>query len=372
METALNKLLAEKRGTIGERRRKKILTNTRTLERLAGKPIDSVLKKMNSVHALAEKIAVQGYTPATQSDLRLMLKMLWKVANGYHQADRPSEVHWIKIGVKRKDRKHPKLISEDELQRMLKVVGVRDRAIMSLLYECGLRPSELLALKKTDLDFMKEGVRVHVPEGTKTGARDILAGGNAEPALANWLNAHPVKKQDALLFPAEYGTGNFKMMTTDGLTKMVRTAAARAGIQRRIKTYDFRHTAATINAKFFSEAQLRKYMGWTQDSTMAAVYVDMSGRDTDEGVARKHNKPVEAVKNETKTEPKLCKRCGKTNMHDAELCAYCGLSFDKDKAKTDFLSMQEQLKTLEAERKTDREELAKLARLVVKIAGKKE
>ena len=344
MEKTLDILLREKRGTIGTRRIMKMVSNTRTLERLAGKPIEDVLQNMDDVHILAEKIAApNGFTPATQSDLRLMLKMLWKTANGCHQLDRPRDVHWLKIGVARKDRKHPKLISEDELNRMLKVAGVRDRAIISLLYECGLRPSELLLLKKSDLDFMDKGVRIHVPEGTKTGARDILAGGNAEPSLANWLNAHPIKKNDALLFPSEYGRGNYRQMCVENLNKMIKTIAVKAGITRRIKTYDFRHTAATINAKFFSEAQLRKYMGWTQDSTMAAIYVDMSGRDTDDGVARKHNKPVEQVKNETKTEPKLCKRCGKTNMHDAEMCAYCGLSFDKEQAKSDFISMQEEM-----------------------------
>ncbi len=383
MGKTLDKLLEEKRGTIKARRIKKILTNTRTLEKLAGRPIEDILKSMEKVHELAEKIDsykyapnkksdLRQYAPNTKSDLRLMLKMLWKVANGYHQADRPSEVHWIKIGVARKDMKHPKLINEDELKKMLKVAGVRDRAAISLLYECGLRPSEILSLKKSDLEFIDKGVRVHIPEGTKTGARDILAGGNAEPALANWLNAHPIKKQDALLFPSEYGTGNFKLMTTDGLNKMIRTTAAKAGIARRIKTYDFRHTAATINARFFSEAQLRKYMGWTQDSTMAAVYVDMSGRDTDDGVARKHNKPVEPIKNEAKTEPKVCKRCNKTNMHDAEMCAYCGLSFDKEKAKRDMLSMQDELAAIKKENETTKRDVERLMLMLgkTKIANK--
>lgn len=325
----------------------KMRTNTRTLEKLAGKPVDSVLKSMDDVHKLAEKITASKYTPNTQSDLRLMLKLLWKVAHGYQREDRAREVHWIKIGVPRKDMKHPKLISEDDLKKMLVVSAVRERAILQLLYETGLRPSELLALKKNDLDFVKEGVRVHVPEGTKTGARDILAGGSAEPALANWLNAHPIRKQDALLFPSEHGHGNFRQMCVENLNQVIQNTAKKAGLTRKIKTYDFRHTAATINAKFFSEAQLRYYMGWTQDSTMAAVYVQMSGKDTDSGVAKKHDKPVVELHEKSYVEPKKCKRCEKVNMHDAEMCAYCGLSFDKAKAKTDMLSMQERLTELE-------------------------
>lgn len=352
MTSILDKLLAEKRGLIGERRIRKMVSNTRTIERLAGKPLDTALNNMDDVHAIAESIAAPGkYTPATQSDLRLMLKLLWKAAQGYETEDRPKEVRWLKVGVKRKDRKHPKRISEEELKKMLKVAGVRDRAILQLLYETGLRPSELTALKKSDLEFVKEGVRIHVPEGTKTGARDILAGGNAEPALANWINAHPIKKHDAILFPSEYGTGNFRQMCVENLNKMVRTTAEKAGIPRKLKTYDFRHTAASINAKFFSEAQLRQYMGWTQDSQMAAVYVALSGRDTDDGVARKHNKPVIEAHEKPQVEPKKCRRCDKINMHDAEMCAYCGLSFDKEKAKSDMMSVMERLKKLEAAQK---------------------
>lgn len=347
MTKALDKLLQEKRGTIGERRITKIITNTRTLERLAGKPIDDALESMNDVHLIAERIAAPGkYTPATQSDLRLMLKLLWKAAHGYEGEDRPKEVRWIKVGVPRKDRKHPKRITEDELKRMLKVAGVRDRAILQLLYETGLRPSEILALKKSDLEFITEGVRVHVPEGTKTGARDILAAGDAEPALANWINAHPIKAHDALLFPSEYGRGNFRHMGTANLNKQIKEIAKNAGIERRLKTYDFRHTAATINAKIFSDASLKTYMGWTPDSKMAAVYVNLSGKDTDPDVARKHHKPVEQPK-EKPAEPKTCKRCRKVNMHDAEMCAYCGLSFDKDKAKVYMLSMEDRIKKLE-------------------------
>jgi len=344
MVIALDKLLAEKRGRIGERRIKKMISNTHTIERLAGKPLDTALKDMDEVHAIAEKIAEpHGYTPATQSDLRLMLKLLWKASHGYETEDRPKEVRWIKVGVSRKDRKHPTRISEDELKKMLAVAGVRDRAILQLLYESGLRPSELLVLKKSDLEFVKEGVRIHVPEGTKTGARDILAGGDAEPALANWLNAHPIRKHDALLFPSEYGRGNFRQMCVENLNKQIKNIASKAGITRNIKTYDFRHTSATINSKFFSDQQLKAYMGWNEDSKMASVYVALSGKDLDDGVARKHNKPVKEDKETPKVEPKKCKRCEKINMHDAEMCAYCGLSFDKAQAKSDMLSMQDEI-----------------------------
>jgi len=224
MGKALELLIKNKRGTIGKRRIEKYHINTRTLERLAGEPIDKVLPSMDKIRALAEKIDGSKYEAWTKSDFRLMLKMLWKAVNGYDSQDNPKEIRWLKVGIARKDKKHAKELSESDLQKMLKIAGVRDKAILMLLFEAGLRPSELLCLKKSELDFTDDGVQVNIPPGTKTGARTCLVV-DAEPALANWINAHPLKKADALLFPSEYGTGNFKQMTVENLNKTIKTIA---------------------------------------------------------------------------------------------------------------------------------------------------
>gem|GEM_PF-1538649 len=359
MDKALKLLINNKRGTIGTRRIAKYHTNTKTLEKLAGEPIDDVLGSMDKVKKLSEKIDLSDYQAWTKSDFRLMLKMLWKAVNGYDNLDNPKEIRWLKVGVARKDKKHPKEVSEADLQKMLKIAGVRDRAILMLLYEAGLRPSELLCLKKSELEFVKEGVQVSIPPGTKTGARTILVV-DAEPFLANWINAHPLKKADGLLFPSEYGTGNFRQMTVENLNKTIKTLARRAGVTRRIKTYDMRHTSANINATYMTEPQLREYYGWTDDSVMTATYVQVKKKDVDTAKLKHHNKPVEIEAEKSKTAPKVCKRCNKTNMHDAEMCSYCGLSFDKEKAKSDMLTMQTQLAVLLEEQKRMKKEMEQL------------
>lgn len=343
MKGALDRLISLKTGSIGERRISKYHTNTATLEKLAGKPIDTVLKSMAQVKKLAETIDQSQYQAWTKSDFRLMLKMLWKAVNGYDSQDNPKEIRWLKVGIKRKDKKHPKEITDDELQKMLKVANVRDKAMLMLLFEGGLRPSELLCLTKDRLEFTKQGVQVNIPPGTKTGERTILII-DAEPALANWLNAHPLKKADALLFPSQYGTGNYKQMTVENLNKTIKKMAKLAGLTRKIKTYDLRHTSANINATYMTEPQLRDYYGWTDDSTMTATYVKTKKKDVDNSKLKHHNQPVETEKTESKTAPRICQRCGKTNMHDAAMCAYCGLPVDKDKAKKAELEMQEKLK----------------------------
>ena len=358
---ATHPLLELKRGIISKGRAKKYISNTRTLEMVAGAPLDTVLTDLEKTRRLGEKIESSEYTPATRSDLRLLMKMLWKIANGHDLEDRPKEIRWLKVGIARKDMKHPKKISEDEFKRMLAAAGGRDKAILSILYECGLRPHELLSLKKNSIEFCKEGARISVPEGTKTGARNILVI-DSEPAIAGWLAAHPLKGDNAPLFPAQSGKNFSRQMGTVALNNMIKSLAVKAGITRQMKTYALRHTAATKLASILTDAQMKAYFGWTQDSRMASVYINISGRDVDSPLLAAHGKKVDKTELEGKLEPKICKRCGKQNAHDATMCQYCGLSVDKEKIKSDMLSMQEELAQMKARDKKKDAELERVGK----------
>jgi len=373
MASILERLLEKKKKGIADLRRQKYISNSNTLEKLAGEPLDAVLPNMKKVEALEERINRAEYAAWTKSDLKLLLKMLWKEANGHDQEDQPKEIRWLKVGVPRKDKKHPKKISEEEITKMLKAAKGRDKAIIHLLYEAGLRPHELLSLKKSDVEFTKEGARIHVPEGTKTGARDILVI-DCEPVLAGWCASHSSRSDEAVLFPASVGPHAFGAMSTVALNKIVKSVAKRAGVNRRIKPYDFRHTAASRLATILTDAQMKAYFGWTQDSSMAATYIDISGRDVDAPILAAHGRKTDRHEIEGKMEPQMCKRCGKQNAHDAQMCQYCGLSFNKEQAKSDMLSMQQEIKKMHEEqermRKEMKEMLASAAREAVGTARK--
>ncbi|MFA5929461.1 MAG: tyrosine-type recombinase/integrase [Candidatus Micrarchaeia archaeon] len=339
---ALEQLIELKKRTVGDVRIYKYLTYGKMLQRLSPEKLDVSLKDMKKTVALADKINRSHYAAWTKKDLRLQLKLMWKLANGYDLEDTPKEIRWVKCSLARRDRKLPKnLFTDEEIKKMLKVANLRNRAIISLLYESGLRNSELCALKKNDVEFIKEGARIHVPEGTKTGSRSILII-DSEPLLASWLASHPIKKDDAPLFVSIHSK-KIKPMCKENIIKLLKLTAIDAGITHRVYPHLLRHSSATKLAKHLTEAQMKAYFGWGQDSSMAATYVHLSGKDTDAGILTMHNKPVEKEKAENKLEPQICKRCGKTNMHDVKMCGYCGLSFDKNEAKSDNLSMQEEM-----------------------------
>ena len=340
----------------------------RGLERLGGTPLPKVLSSKKNLEALVGKINRSKYEAWTKSDYKILLKQLWKMQNGLEQTERPKETEWIKTGVSSSEKKLPKnLITQSEAQKMVATSkSARDKSLVMLLFECGLRVGEVATLKKSSLQFIEKGVRLNVKG--KTGERRILAVDTA-PYLANWLNQHPTKGED-YVFVGEHWIKNPKqgrkhvkvycMITEAGIAKILRQVAEAAGLTKHIYPHLFRHSCATRLAKYLSEQELKSYFGWTPNSHMASVYVHLSGEDVDDALLRMHGmtKPKEAEEN--KLAPRICKRCAKQNSSDASLCQYCGLPFDKEKAMRDELAMQEEMAAMRKEQATTRKQLKQL------------
>lgn len=341
---------------IGKLREAKLISNARTLEKLAGEPLEKVVGSMEKTEKLADKIADSQYRAWTKSDYRTLLKQLWKIANNYDLDDAPKEIRWLKTGVPKRDKSSPKnLMTQDEIVAMMKHANPKQAAMIAVLFDAGLRVSELIAMKKSDVEFIKDGVRLHVPAGTKTGARDILAV-DCAPHLAKWLSVHTIPGDNAPLFPSEPWARHYGTFTSAGVNKLLKEVARKAGIKKRIHPHLFRHSAATRMAKHLTESALKAYFGWVGDSDMAAVYVHLSGRDVDGQVLAMHGKSQPKEKEEDKLAPLNCDRCGRTLAHDAKLCDKCGWPTDANKAKMADLELQAKIKRFD-------EMEARLARL---------
>lgn len=129
-------------------------------------------------------------------------------------------------------------------------VGLRDRAMLELLYASGLRISEALGLDTGDLSFVTESVRV-IGKGDRE--RVVPVGEVALAAIERYLAAgRPVlaAKADGRR-PAAGGTGALFLTThARRLSRMeawraVRRSALRAGITRHVSPHTLRHSFAT-------------------------------------------------------------------------------------------------------------------------------
>lgn len=154
-----------------------------------------------------------------------------------------------KINAPKLSRKLPVVLNVNEIDNILEVpdtndkYGLRDKAILETLYACGLRVSELINLRISDLYLKEEVIRVF---GKGSKERLVPIGRSA----IKWLNKYLTKsrpllekklKSENIVFLNTRGTKFSRM----GLWKIICFCAKQAGIEKEVHPHTFRHSFAT-------------------------------------------------------------------------------------------------------------------------------
>jgi integrase/recombinase XerD len=146
-------------------------------------------------------------------------------------------------------RKLPEILSIEEIDRIMAMIdlskpeGRRNRAMLEVLYSCGLRVSELTGLRLSHIYFDKGFVRI-IGKGGKE--RLVPIGRTALREIHNYLpdrNALPriEKGHEDVLFLNRRGKGLSRVMVFN----IIKDLAAAAGISKSISPHTFRHSFAT-------------------------------------------------------------------------------------------------------------------------------
>jgi len=166
-------------------------------------------------------------------------------------------------GDKRKDRK-PEILTEDEIFRMIEAAKhPRDKALIALGYEAGLRVSELAGIKWKDIEWDDNLTKVKVRG--KTGERKIPIVITAK-YLREWMKCHPCYDgadvdPDAYVF-VNIGSPRYSQpMEYRMINKIIKKAAKNAGIKKRVHPYMLRHSRATVLANHLTEHQMNVFFG---------------------------------------------------------------------------------------------------------------
>ncbi|WP_370575726.1 tyrosine-type recombinase/integrase [Methanomethylovorans sp.] len=222
------------------------------------------------------------------------------------------------------------LLTKEEIKLLIdNAANPRDKALISLVYESGARLGELLAQRIKHIAPHEKGTYIHFPEG-KTGARKILVIFSGM-YLNQWLINHPERdNREAFLWCQLFPPHN--PISATAFRRVLTRAADRAGIQKKVNPHAFRHAQATELAKDFTEQQMKQYLGWAQDSKMAAVYVHLSGRDMDAAVLAKNG--IEIEKRDTRLKADECPRCHKMIPPEVMFCGFCGLPLTAETVNT--------------------------------------
>ena len=144
----------------------------------------------------------------------------------------------------REPRKLPVVLSPEEVARLLDAApGLKYRAALSVAYGAGLRASEVVSLKLTNIDSSRMVIRVEQGKGRKDRYAML-----SEPLLdllrAWWLAARErdVMLPGGWLFP---GQNPVNPLTTRQLRRAFDDAKAAAGIDKRVSLHTLRHCFAT-------------------------------------------------------------------------------------------------------------------------------
>lgn len=148
----------------------------------------------------------------------------------------------------RTGRRLPKVLGRRQVEALLAAPdagvrgGLRDRALLELLYGCGLRVSELCGLDLPDLDAREQLVRVR---GKGSKERIVPVGGPALDAVDRYLRGERGellgrKRSSALLLNARGGR-----LSRVGVWTILRRHAAAAGLPAGTSPHVLRHTYAT-------------------------------------------------------------------------------------------------------------------------------
>ncbi len=293
----------------------KHLTQLKVIAEMVGQDFKGVSKQ--DMMMLVGRIERTDRKETTKQDYKKLLRKFFR------WLEKGDVIDWIKTPLRNESRKLPDdLLSEEEIGKMIKVCEhPRDRALIACLYESGARISEIGNLKVKHVKFDQYGA-VLIVDG-KTGMRRVRII-SSSPYLAAWLDNHPFRDNPEAFVWIGIGTvGRKEPLRYDAIRMMLKDIAKMAGINKRIHPHLFRHSRSTLLAKYLTEAQMNKYLGWVQGSKMAAIYVHLSGRDVDNALLKMHGMAADDAK-EVQMSPKKCVRCSTMNAPTSKFCHKCG------------------------------------------------
>ena len=139
----------------------------------------------------------------------------------------------------------PSVLSVEEVEAIMSAVdvtswiGLRDRALLEVLYGCGLRVSEAVGLTAANL-YLDEGFVRVIGKGDKE--RLVPIGELASDALITYMDSRPLEySRKETVFVNRYGDP----LSRVSAFKMVKRAVLLAGVGKEVSPHTFRHSFAT-------------------------------------------------------------------------------------------------------------------------------
>ncbi len=261
----------------------------RDLAALAGSLGDVSVARIDarSLRRHFSRLEAQGHAASTRARAQSAISRLLAFLRGEGAlANDPL----AELGRPRRGRKVPRVLSTQEVTMLIEApdespLGIRDRAILEILYAAGLRVSELTALRLSDLQLESRACRV---QGKGRRERLALLG---EPAV-HWLSRYLEEVRprwqrgsgDEHVFISRRGT----KLTRQSVWYRVRHYGRRAGVVQELTPHVLRHSFATHLLEGGADLRAIQEMLGHADIGTTEIYTHVSRKRLHDLVESRH------------------------------------------------------------------------------------
>lgn len=278
-------------------------------KRAKGKSANTLRCYLSSFHAIS-KLSPKPLLKSTKKDvqkLQIAIREKYKdptiylhvIRNflSYHGKDSVASFISLSFKKSKRDWQDPeKVLNRSDVGRMLSVTrDVRDRCLISMLWDSGGRAHEIASIQNGDLERKNDSngkliFTLWFRKQKVAGEERRIPLYESSKYILRWLRAHPdPENKEATLFPsAGRQVKELSPIHTNTIRDIVRIAGRLAKIEKPTHPHSFRHGRATdLKMRGVSDDAIRVYMGWVKDSTMPTLYVSRTQQDQMNEIASK-------------------------------------------------------------------------------------
>jgi len=246
----------------------------------AGQKVDSVTTA--NIRDFLISLREQGLSPASVARSLSSIKSFFKyLCQDKQFQDNPAEI----LETPKRWRKLPDVLSSEDVDNLLKcpdlesVLGLRDKAMLEILYASGLRVSELINLQVSQLD-MQVGYLRTLGKGSKE--RIVPIGAMAKRAVENYiLNSRPAlvsSRKDGGKSEELFVTRRGRGMTRQGFWKLLKGYVTQANIRASVSPHTLRHAFATHLLERGADLRSVQQMLGHSDISTTQIYTHILGK----------------------------------------------------------------------------------------------
>jgi site-specific recombinase XerD len=215
----------------------------------------------NYILSLIEK---QKISPSQQNQRINSIKFYYEKVLGreklYFAVDRP-----------KKEKSLPNVLSKKEISAMINLTNnIKHKSLIALIYSCGLRRSEAINMELKDIDSNRMLIKIRASKGKKD--RYVQLAKSTLLLLRKYYKKHkPVK----WVFE---GPKN-KAYSAKSISNVIKSAAQRAGVKKRVYPHILRHSFATHHLEQGTDLRyIQEWLGHGSSKT-TEIYTHVSNKD---------------------------------------------------------------------------------------------